>query len=244
MDLKRRLRQLLPQDKPKPRERSTPDLRPILGGEIRETSWGPCHVAEKTFPLNQVWGKRQIGETLAASSTAGLACIAQGDLPEVDLSRTLFLDTETTGLAGGTGTYAFLVGTGRFVGGSFVVKQFLMRDYNEELPLLHCLDEELQKAEVIVSFNGKTFDIPLLKTRFAMTRMPFAGVTQHSQVDLLHLARRLWRSKLPSYSLLSLEASILGLRRAGDIPGAEIPQRYFQFLQKSSPRQTPGSLAR
>ena len=232
MDLKSRLRQVLPKERPRPElpRPSAPHLRPILGGVERETPWGTCHVVEKAFPLDYIWGGREIRETLSIPSTRGLTHVGLGDLPPLDLSRTLFLDTETTAWPG-TGTYAFLVGTGRFESRGFVVKQFLMRDYNEELALLHCLDGELKETEAIVSFNGKTFDIPLLRTRFAMSRMLFHGVDQHSQVDLLHLARRLWREKLESCSLISLEANILGLTRVHDIPGAEIPQRYFQFLQ-------------
>jgi len=230
------LRELPPTEKPEkgnPR-RSAPDLRPILGGEERETPWGSCHIVETVFPLDHKWGSRRIRDTIAAHSLDGLARVALEELPQFDFARTLFLDTETTGLSGGTGTYAFLVGTGRFTERGFVVKQFLMRDYNEELPLLYCLEEELQKTDTIISFNGKAFDIPLLRTRFALTRLPFHGVDGHGQVDLLHLSRRLWKDKLESCSLLSLEVHILGLARLHDIPGSEIPQRYFQFLQTGS----------
>ncbi|MGI6148163.1 MAG: ribonuclease H-like domain-containing protein [Limnochordia bacterium] len=236
MELKSKLRQFLPKETPKkaPPQRTVPDLRPILGGEEVETPWGPCHVVEQDFPLDHSWGNLQLGEAASVVYPEGLARVGLDELPHFDLARTLFLDTETTGLAGGTGTYAFLVGTGRFVDGRFVVKQFLMRDYNEEVALLYCLEQELRNSQTIVSFNGKTFDIPLLRTRFAMTRMSFLGVEQHSQIDLLHLARRLWRSKLASCSLTSLEENVLGFTRSGDIPGFEIPQRYFLFLQSGN----------
>lgn len=233
MDLKSTLRRFLPKETPKPTRptRTTPDLDPIFRGQEIETPMGVCYVVEKSFSFGEPWGDYKIYPSLAKDSLDGLALLGAGDIPALNPARTLFLDTETTGLAGGTGTYAFLVGVGRFTDDGFVVKQFLMRDYNEELALLYGLEQELKEAETIVSFNGKTFDIPLLKTRFAISRLDFAGVNHHHQVDLLHMARRLWRSKLESCSLGSLESNILGLTRTDDIPGFEIPQRYFEFLQ-------------
>lgn len=233
MDLKSTLRRFLPKETPKqaPTRPRVPNLDPFLHGQELETPYGPCYVVEKHFVIGEPWGNYNISAVERELSSDGLKILGVGDIPALTAERTLFLDTETTGLAGGTGTYAFLVGTGRFTTGGFLVKQFLMRDYNEELALLYAVDQELQTADAIVSFNGKTFDIPLLRTRFAISRLDFQGINEHCQVDLLHLARRLWRDKLTSCSLESLERNILGLTRHGDIPGYEIPQRFFLFLR-------------
>lgn len=238
MDLKSTLRRFLPKETPRQTHAQprVPNLDPFLHGREMDTPFGPCYLVERHFAFGDAWGDYRISTVGSELPSAGLSILGAGVISTLSTSRTVFLDTETTGLAGGTGTYAFLVGTGRFTESGFLVQQFLMRDYNEELALLYAVDQELQSADAIVSFNGKTFDIPLLKTRFAISRMDFEGVNRHCQVDLLHLARRLWRDKLPSCSLESLESHILGLTRYNDIPGYEIPQRFFLFLQTGDGR--------
>jgi uncharacterized protein len=181
----------------------------------------------------------------AGSSRHGERCIR--DLAPLDMGRlavlgndpalrglnygqALFLDTETTGLAGGTGTVAFLIGLGWFEGGGFVTRQLFARDYAEERATLLSLRELLRGREFLVSFNGKAFDAGLLATRFIMNRLPnpLAGLPH---LDLLHPARRLLSHRLADRRLGALEASILGFEREGDIPGSEIPQRYFDWLR-------------
>ena len=154
-------------------------------------------------------------------------------LPEP--SRLVFLDTETTGLAGGTGTCAFLIGIGTVEGVQFVVRQFFLRDYPEEKALLHALAEALQRCECLVTFNGKTFDVPLLETRYALARMksPFENLLH---LDALHPARRLWKLRLESCKLTDLESAVLGIRREGDVSGSEIPGIYFDFLRTGDAR--------
>ncbi len=153
----------------------------------------------------------------------------------LDYGRALFLDTETTGLAGGTGTVAFLIGLGWFEGGGFVTRQLFARDYAEERATLLCLRELLRGREFLVSFNGKAFDAGLLATRFIMNRLPnpLAGLPH---LDLLHPARRLLSHRLADRRLGALEASLLGFEREGDIPGSEIPQRYFDWLRRRDGR--------
>lgn len=147
-----------------------------------------------------------------------------------DPSRWLFLDTETTGLAGGTGTYAFLVGTARWEDGGFVVEQLFMRDHSEEPALLLDLAERLSLCRVLVTFNGKSFDWPLLETRFRMARIaPVPSPEAH--LDLLHPARQLWGLRLKSVALSELERHVLALDRGFDIPSESIPERYFTFLR-------------
>lgn len=152
------------------------------------------------------------------------------ELGPFDLSRAVFLDTETTGLAGGAGTAAFLVGIGFVYGDRFRLRQYFMRDYHEEPALLHELGRDLEGFAHLVTFNGKMFDVPLLEARYRLNRarFPLSG-TPH--LDLLHPARRLWKMRLESCRLQSLEAALLGLRRHGDVAGEEIPRIYFDYVR-------------
>jgi uncharacterized protein YprB with RNaseH-like and TPR domain len=155
-----------------------------------------------------------------------MAALTDGEV--VDASELLFLDTETTGLSGGAGTVAFLAGVGFFREDGFVVKQYLMRDYDEEASMLENLQSELNARRALVTFNGKAFDVSLLAGRFIMNglRLPPAG----PHLDLLHMARRIWRDCLENCRLSTLEADILYECRSGDIPGSMIPQVYFNYL--------------
>jgi len=156
-----------------------------------------------------------------------------------DPAEWLFLDTETTGLAGGTGTYAFLVGLAWWEAGGLQVEQFFMRDHGEEHSLLLELSRRLAERRVLVTFNGKSFDWPLLETRFLMTR----AITPRppvAHIDLLHPARQLWRLRLGSVRLTELERHVLGADRLGwdrrrDIDSALIPQIYFDYLRGGPP---------
>lgn len=140
-----------------------------------------------------------------------------------------FLDTETTGLAGGAGTFAFLVGIGRFEDGYLQVRQYFMRGPADERALLELLDEELGGCRLLVTFNGRTFDWPLIETRYRIHRKEPAGPFEH--FDVLHPARRVWRARLGDCSLGNLEARVLQGYRQLDVPGFLIPQLYFDFLR-------------
>lgn len=148
---------------------------------------------------------------------------------DVPAEKVLYLDTETTGFAG-AGTVAFLIGMGRLEGGEFVVEQAFMRDYPEEPAQLSRFAQRLHEAECIVTFNGKTFDIPILRDRFLMARMR-ADWQEKPHLDLLHAARRTWKPRLGKCDLGTLEREILGFAREDDIPGAEAPERYFAYLK-------------
>jgi len=141
-----------------------------------------------------------------------------------------FLDTETTGLSHGAGTVAFLVGVGFFDDKGFTVRQYLMRDYDEEAFLLSHVAEEMAGRRVLCTFNGATFDLPLLEARFTMQRMR-ALFPQRPHVDLLPASRRVWKLRLKKCNLTSLEEAVLGLQREDDLPGALVPERYFNFLK-------------
>jgi hypothetical protein len=174
------------------------------------------------------------GPCAGGGSAAGAADAA------ADPAKWLFLDTETTGLAGGTGTYAFLVGVAWWEAGGLQVEQFFMRDYTEEHSLLEALAARLRERPVLVTFNGKTFDWPLLETRYRMTRcIPAPEPAAH--LDLLHPARALWRLRIGSVRLAEIERQVLarhgGLAwsRAADVRSEMIPHIYFQFLRGGSP---------
>src|SRR6267143_1170339 len=150
-------------------------------------------------------------------------------------SKWLFLDTETTGLRGGTGTYAFLVGLAWWDAGGLQVEQLFMRDFSEEHSLLHELSARVASRPVLVTFNGKSFDWPLLESRFTMTRcITVPKLAAH--LDLLHPARALWKLRLGSVRLVELERHVLdaprlGWHRKNDVASALIPQFYFDYLR-------------
>ena len=163
-------------------------------------------------------------------SAETLRMMSDRELPEdLDPRRILYLDTETTGL-GGSGTVAFLVGMGFLGDNGFEVHQFLMRDYPEEPYLLKHVAAGLGKFDVLCTFNGTTFDVPLLESRFLMNRMD-RGCLDLPHLDLLHMCRRLWKLRLGRCNLGRLEEVILGKPRVNDLPGSEVPQRYFTYLK-------------
>lgn len=156
--------------------------------------------------------------------------IAGDDAMDLTFADALFLDTETTGLSGGTGTYVFLIGAARFIDGEFVLRQFFLQDLHEERALLHELDEFARGCTGIVSFNGKGFDVPLIANRYIMQRRRLL-LPAHCHLDLLWPARRIWSRRLPSCALSALEREILAVERQGDVPGALIPALYFHYLR-------------
>ncbi len=148
-----------------------------------------------------------------------------------NLRKCLFLDLETTGLAGGTGTYAFLVGVGHIELDHIVVRQYLLPDFQHEWLLLKLLENTLQMAESLVTFNGKSYDVPLIRNRFILNRLE-TRLDELLHIDLLHAARRVWKRRLPACDLQTLEREILGENRLQDIPGHIIPQIYFEYIRK------------
>lgn len=146
------------------------------------------------------------------------------------MDRALFMDTETTGLSGGAGTLAFLTGLGWVENGRFIVEQYFLRDYSEEVHMLARIAERMRGRTHMVTFNGKSFDCPLLESRFTLMRMR-GDWRELNQIDLLHPARRVWKLRLERCSLGALEEHVLGVSRDIDIPGAEVPERYFHYLK-------------
>jgi len=146
----------------------------------------------------------------------------------------LWLDTETTGLAGGTGTYVFLLGIAFFCEGELVVRQHLLHDIGAERAFVETIQAEIEPFRACASYNGKSFDLPLLRTRWVMTLRSEITVDE-SHLDLLHPARRLWRDRFGSTGLKQLEESLFDEGRMNDIPGSLIPDAYFHYLRKRDP---------
>ena len=194
-----------------------------------ETAFGNHFECERLWPSHKRHGSVEISDlfNLPQDHLAGLA---DEGFPVCDVGRWAFLDTETTGLAGGSGTYAFLVGVGRITEDGFRVKQFFMRDFSEEASLLDALAQHLADFDVLVTYNGRAYDQPLLETRYRMSRArpPFASL---AHLDLLFGARRLWKLRYESCRLVELENQILGVERVGDVPGALIPYVYFEYVR-------------
>jgi hypothetical protein len=205
-------------------------IQSVVDGHFVPTDRGETFVSEQVFPADYQHGHTPIG---MASRLDALAAWAQdARLLEIPLEAYAFLDTETSGLSGGTGTYAFLVGVGRYENeGTFRLAQFFMRDPDEEATMLQALTGFLAPAKALVTFNGKAFDAPLLRTRYRLHGIPIP-FDDYAHVDLLPLARRLWRDRLPSRALKYLEENVLGAPRTTDeVPGYEIPYLYFDYLR-------------
>jgi uncharacterized protein YprB with RNaseH-like and TPR domain len=210
-------------------------LEELIAGRKVENDRGEFFLVEDDVHLETLHG--DVPLTRFRGLDAGTVAVLAGDpaLGSFDLADAVFLDTETTGLAGGTGTAAFLVGIGWVEGDRFRFRQYFMRDYHEEAALLRGLGEELARFRHLVTFNGRTFDVPLLESRYRMNRERFP-LAKARHFDLLHPARRLWKARLESCRLQVLEAALLGYRRLGDVPGAEIPHIYFDFVRRRDGR--------
>lgn len=223
-------------------EQTSIDL--IINGSYVNTPRGDAFVAEKIFARDYSHGQNAPLSSFLFSSSSPLALISQwandSRITELPMNKFAFLDTETSGLSGGTGTYAFLVGVGRFVDDRFVLQQFFLRDPSEEPAMLEALIQFLAPCEALVTFNGKSFDAPLLTTRYKLHRIP-VPFKNYAHLDLLPLARRLWRDRLPSRALKYLEEHVLNFTRASEeVPGYEIPWLYFDYLRTRDARPLGG----
>ena len=215
-------------------------LKDVLGGDVREFERGACLIVDRCYA-----GDLRHGDlTISRCADTARRCLehlsvldAPGRQPIQTISEPpsiLFFDLETTGLAGGAGTYAFLVGCGAFVEGAFHTRQFFLIGYGAERPLLAAVAAQMAGADVLVSFNGRTFDAPVLETRYLFHRASIpCGDRPH--LDMLHVARRLWSSEA-GCSLRTLEGALAGLSRQGDISGSEIPARYVHYIRTGDAR--------
>jgi len=156
----------------------------------------------------------------------------------LDPQRALLLDTETTGLAGGAGTVVFLIGVGSLGGGGLTVRHWLLTGFSGEPALLARLGQVLDETQALVTYNGKSFDAPLLKSRARLHGVDL-GLDNREHLDLLHPTRRIFRSRWPNCRLATAERRLLGHERLDDLPGAEAPAAWLDFLQRGDPRQLP-----
>ncbi|MBE0696214.1 MAG: ribonuclease H-like domain-containing protein [Anaerolineaceae bacterium] len=213
-------------------------IEKVVAGSHFTTVLGETFLTTDRYPLDHQHGSMPLCadpemDVLAAWSQAARVLQTGG-------KNLVFLDTETSGLAGGTGTYAFLVGIGYRTADGFELVQFFMRDPSEESALLAALDQWLSRFDVVVTFNGKSYDVPLLNTRYQINGLtPPFGSYEH--VDVLQIARKLWRDRLPSRALGELEKEIVRFRRTNDeVPGWMIPQLYFDYLRSGDARPLAG----
>jgi uncharacterized protein YprB with RNaseH-like and TPR domain len=201
-----------------------------LGFCVEKTPHGPVWVRTLRYDALTRHGARRLGALRDVTAAPLERLLRHPFNPEA----VRFYDTETTGLGTGAGTFAFLHAVGWLEEDEFVIEQSLVADYTAEAPLLRRLwERHFEPAEAVVSFNGKAFDWSLLRSRMALHRIDVEVDKPH--LDLLHPVRRLWKARLERVSLQSVEAAALGLRRQGDLPGKEAPDRYFRFLQQPSP---------
>ena len=209
------------------------NLEELLSGRWITTTHGDAYLIETDFPADYPYGASRLS---LPGSLDNLAIWAgEPGLISTSPQSIAFVDTETTGLSGGTGTMAFLIGIGKYEADHFHLAQFFLPDPANEPAELIAVEELLAATSAVVTFNGKSFDLPLLRTRYLLHgwQPPF---NDYAHVDLLHLARRLWRDRLPSRTLGNLEVQILGASRSEqDIPGWIIPQMYLDYLHTGDP---------
>jgi len=230
-DLRARMREVLARTVTKrepPRSDDTVDL-PFA---CEETDLGDRH--RRVLHLGASHRVGRVPAHSARHADARLLSLLALDpsLASCDVGRALYIDTETTGLSGGTGTVAFLVGMAHFAQSTpavLVVEQVLVKQLGEEAPMLDFVRQRIEEASMLVSFNGKSFDMPLLRTRFVMARMPPPKDLPH--LDLLHVARRLHKPRGIECRLTNLEDRILGFVRHDDCPSGEVSGRYLHFLR-------------
>lgn len=199
-------------------------------GQVVENDSGQHFQTERVFPSHKAHGSADVGALADLPQNFLESLSDRGGVRKAPPERWAFLDTETTGLTGGSDTYAFLIGVGRITAEGFVVRQFFMREYAEERSILAELHAHLNNFDVLITYNGKTYDQPLLEARYVLNRQksPFAALCH---LDLLHGARRLWKLRMNNCRLMQLEEQVLGVYRDGDLPGELIPYVYIEYLR-------------
>ncbi len=211
---------------------AAPSWDGLVGKEL-QTEHGSVHVIEQLLEPDHHHGKVPVRCALASDPSIVAELALDSAMSEVDVERLLILDTETTGLSGGTGTVPFLVGLAWFEDGVLRLEQLLLKGFGQEVPLLHRLSQRLASASCLVTYNGKSFDWPLLRTRFVMNRVAAPPVPAH--LDLLHCARRVLKPRIKELRLVDVEMQLLGFYREGDVDGSEIPGIYLRFLRGADP---------
>jgi uncharacterized protein YprB with RNaseH-like and TPR domain len=209
----------------------------ILNGSLVRNEFGEFVSVRKEFDPGKLHGDIRAsslptikGEFLTKICSPRKAIAEEAYQGPFDLEQAVFFDCETTGLAGGAGTYAFLVGLGYLRGGRFCVEQYFMEDFHQERAVLSAIAEKMNDFRFLVSYNGKCFDLPLLENRWTINRIDFdSGWWLH--LDLLYPSRRLWKRRIGDCSLGNIERKVLGVGREIDVPGYMVPQIYFDYLR-------------
>jgi uncharacterized protein YprB with RNaseH-like and TPR domain len=213
-------------------------IEQVLAGDFWNTPSGDVFVVETNYNADFLRGSIKLKPSAPLAMIAAYARAPQ--IADLTIEEFAFLDTETTGLSLGTGVYTFMVGIGRFEGDHFRLAQFFLREPGEETAQLAAIEEFLAPCKAVVSFNGKAFDVPLLNNRYIINGWP-APLADAAQIDLLHLARRLWKNRLPSRTLGDLEVKILGANRTQqDVPGWMVADLYFDYLHTRDARPLLG----
>jgi len=209
----------------------------LLDGEMAENRFGRFVLVRKRFDQNKLYQEIKLssswdinGEFLARICSSRKSGTKETCQIPFDLKETIFIDCETTGLAGGVGTYAFLVGLGYLNQEEFWIEQYFMQDFHQEGAILSAIAERLGGFKFLVSFNGKCYDLPLLENRFVINRMDF-DPANWVHFDLLFPCRRLWKRRIGECSLSNIEQRILTVRREIDVPSFMVPQIYFDYLR-------------
>ena len=216
---------------PSPSGRRLAFPSPSGGGQRGGAARLPSNCTEEATPFGPVAVRREWFADDGSQDVGALStCLG---LSQDELRRPLFLDTETTGLSGGTGTVAFLVGLAWRDGDGLALAQYFLCDFDQEKALLWAVGQCISQAGVLVSYNGRSFDWPLLQTRLVLRRAVWPSPPH---LDLLTLARRIFRPRLPDCALQTIEQSVLELHRAADLPGSLIPSRYFAWLRQGDSR--------
>ncbi len=210
-------------------------LERVVAGEEVETEHGRFFCSRSTLAGSDFHGHSRVSDLACLSMDTAAFLAGSQALSGFSLEDGLFLDTETTGLAGGTGTFPFLIGLGWFENGSFVTSQLFARDFSEESAMLAFLGDLAATKKFLVTFNGRAYDLNLLSSRYILNRSQDV-LFGMPHIDLLHPSRRMLAHRLENARLVTIEAHVLGVRREDDVPGYEIPQRYFDWLKRRDGR--------
>jgi uncharacterized protein YprB with RNaseH-like and TPR domain len=228
-DLRGRLDRLL-EPKKVYRKREAVPIEQLVRGEVVSTPHGEAFQARTSYPPEFQCGRMTFSEILSVPTYPAHLLTRDEQLKELDLRKTLFVDTETTGLSGGTGTFAFMIGAGFFEGETFHIHQWFMRDFSEEKASLSLFGKWLESFQYLVTFNGRNYDVPLLETRFILARTP-SGIRGMPNFDLLFPSRKIWKGAYENCRLVTLESKLLGMEREDDIASEFIPYLYFDYLR-------------
>jgi uncharacterized protein YprB with RNaseH-like and TPR domain len=234
-DLRQRLDRLLEPQKAY-RKRAVFPIEQLVKGEVISTPEGETFLTKEYFPPHFRYGEVALRDIHNLPTYPAHMLLKDERFKELDFRRALFLDTETTGLAGGTGTFAFMVGLGFFEEDQFSIHQFFMRDYSEEKASLSLIKDRLESFQFLVTFNGRQYDIPLLETRFILSRIP-STIREMPNFDLLYPSRKIWKGAYENCRLVTLESHLLGVERTDDIPSEWIPYLYFDYIQTGDARK-------